>query len=56
MPPTPEVLECEHVQRGGYEDPPQYCEEDALPETDPPRCAEHADEGYEAWEHPDYFD
>jgi hypothetical protein len=52
-----EVETCGWSQRGGYDHPPEFCDEDALPGTDPPRCSAHLDWGAAAdeWE-PDYYD
>lgn len=39
-----EVAECTHYLRGTYDDPPEYCDLDAVPGTDPPRCSHHRED------------
>lgn len=55
--PREEIQECTHTQYGGYDNPPDYCDNDAEPCTDPPRCVRHG-ETDEAWEYleQNYYD
>lgn len=50
------VEACGWSSWGGYDHPPDWCDEDAVPGTDPPRCDLHMDDGELHEEDRDYFD